>query len=268
MNDRATRILLHAALLCLMALAASCLAGCKSTSAEQQLAQTRTQAMLVSLTEAVRLKATRNDGPPLAGDTLSNTPELGAAGVTYMGSVAKNPVTGEPILINGVPLYDGGWAIGLCRSMRDFGNVTEGIFGLGVWSRCPKDYTIAGVNTDGVITPQLDGLFLHVKGEGITAGMNSDFAAAWGAATVEEKNAAAAALKGALEARLGGYATIVTDAGAQVQGVLKEVLSVVPVYAGQALVKAAVMAGTERFEGSMVENFVTLPDGTAATVTP
>ena len=95
--------------------------GCKST---QTLSQTEMQARLATLTEAVRLEQVRS-GSPVVADFLGNVPKSGAAGYTQVQRVVRNPDGTPLILPDGKPAMEGGVAVGLLNSMRDFGNVDQ-----------------------------------------------------------------------------------------------------------------------------------------------
>ena len=153
--------------------------GCRST---QNLSQTEMQARLATLTEQVRLEQVRS-GSPVVADFLGNVPKSGAAGYTQVQRVVRNPDGTPLILPDGKPAMEGGVAVGLLNSMRDFGNVDQAWLVLGGWARNPLTGEVSRDAT-------LDGMFTYVTGGGVGSTVNSEFAAVWAGAPAVEKAAA------------------------------------------------------------------------------
>jgi len=149
------------------------------------------------------------------------------------GSVRKVLRTpdGTPVLLpDGRPAFEGGTAVGLINSMRDFRDVEEAWLVLGGWSRNPRT---GEVSHDA----SLDGVFTYVAGEEVNSGVDADFAAVWARAPAREKAAAAEAVRQALAARKGMLVEGITAAGETTRGILREVRAATPVGAGRAAVE-------------------------------
>mgnify|MGYP001246061491 CR=1 FL=1 len=223
-------------------------AGCKST---RNLSQTEMQARLASLTEQVRLAQVQS-GSPVVADFLSNVPKSGAAGYTQVQRVVRNP-DGTPLLLaDGRPAMEGGVAVGLLNSMRDFGNVNQAWLVLGGWARNPLTGEVSRDAT-------LDGLFTYVSGGGFGSTVNSEFATVWAQAPAAEKAAAAEAVRKALEARKGLIVEGIAATGEAAKGILREVYKATPAGAGLAAVEVLLEAGGKQVPATVTEPFLTLP---------
>lgn len=222
--------------------------GCRST---QSLGQTEMQARLATLTEAVRLEQVRS-GSPVVADFLGNVPKSGAAGYTQVQRVVRNPDGTPLILPDGKPAMEGGVAVGLLNSMRDFGNVDQAWLVLGGWARNPLTGEVSRDAT-------LDGMFTHVSGGGVASTVNHEFAAVWAEAPAAEKTAAAEAVRKALEVRKGMIVEGVAATGEAVRGILREVHRATPVGAGLAAVEVLLESGGKQVPATVTEPFRTLP---------
>jgi hypothetical protein len=226
--------------------------GCKST---QSLSQTEMQARLATLTEAVRLEQVRS-GSPVVADFLGNVPKSGAAGYTQVKRVVRNPDGTPLILPDGQPAMEGGVAVGLLNSMRDFGNVDQAWLVLGGWARNPLTGEVSRDAT-------LDGMFTYVTGGGVASTVNSEFAAVWAEAPAAEKAAAAEAVHKALEARKGMVVEGITATGEAARGILREVYRATPAGAGLAAVEVLLDADGQQIPATVTEPFRTLPSAAA-----
>jgi hypothetical protein len=226
--------------------------GCKST---QSLSQTEMQARLATLTEAVRLEQVRS-GSPVVADFLGNVPKSGAAGYTQVQRVVRNPDGTPLILPDGKPAMEGGVAVGLLNSMRDFGNVDQAWLVLGGWARNPLTGEVSRDAT-------LDGMFTYVTGGGVASTVNSEFAAVWAEAPAAEKAAAAEAVRKALEARKGMIVEGITATGEAARGILREVYRATPAGAGLAAVEVLLDADGQQIPATVTEPFRTLPSAAA-----
>lgn len=222
--------------------------GCKST---QNLSQTEMQARLATLTEQVRLEQVRS-GSPVVADFLGSVPKSGAAGYTQVQRVVRNPDGTPLILPDGKPAMEGGVAVGLLNSMRDFGNVDQAWLVLGGWARNPLTGEVSRDAT-------LDGMFTYVTGGGVATTVNSEFAAVWAQAPANEKAAAAEAVRKALEIRKGMIVEGIAATGEAVRGVLKEVYRATPAGAGLAAVEVLLDSGGKEVPATVTEPFRTLP---------
>jgi|GEM_PF-3063730 len=223
-------------------------AGCKST---RTLSQTEAQARLVTVTEQVRLEQVRS-GSPVVADFLGNVPKSGAAGYTQVQRVVRNP-DGTPLLLpDGMPAMEGGVAVGLLNSMRDFGNVDQAWLVLGGWARNPLTGEVSRDAT-------LDGMFTYVTGGGVASAVNSEFAAVWAQAPAAEKAAAAEAVRQALEARKGMIVEGITATGEAARGILREVYRATPAAAGLAAVEVLLDADGRQIPATITEPFRTFP---------
>jgi hypothetical protein len=222
--------------------------GCKST---QSLSQTEMQARLATLTEAVRLEQVRS-GSPVVADFLGNVPKSGAAGYTQVQRVVRNPDGTPLILPDGKPAMEGGVAVGLLNSMRDFGNVDQAWLVLGGWARNPLTGEVSRDAT-------LDGMFTYVTGGGVASTVNREFAAVWAEAPATEKAAAAEAVRKALEVRKGMIVEGIAATGEAVRGILKEVYRATPAGAGLAAVEVLLESGGKEVPATVTEPFRTLP---------
>ncbi|MBT4819475.1 MAG: hypothetical protein HON70_27450 [Lentisphaerae bacterium] len=222
--------------------------GCKST---RTLSQTEMQARLAAVTEQVRLAQVRS-GSPVMADFLSNVPDSGAAGYTQVKRVVRNPDGTPLILPNGQPAMEGGVAVGLLNSMRDFGNVDQAWLVLGGWARNPLTGEVSRDAT-------LDGLFTYVTGGGVASTVNSEFAAVWAAAPAAEKAAAAEAVRLALEVRKGMIVDGITATGEAARGILREVYRATPAGAGLAAVEVLLDSNGQQIPATVTEPFRTLP---------
>lgn len=229
-------------------LLAAAVTGCRTT---RNLSQTEMQARLATLTEQVRLEQVRS-GSPVVADFLSNVPKSGAAGYTQVERVVRNPDGTPLILADGRPAMEGGVAVGLLNSMRDFGNVDQAWLVLGGWARNPLTGEVSRDAT-------LDGMFTHVSGGGFGSTVNREFAAVWAAAPAAEKAAAAEAVRLALEARKGLIVEGIAATGEVARGVLKEVYRATPAGAGLAAVEVLLDAGGREVPATVTEPFRTLP---------
>mgnify|MGYP000945143851 CR=1 FL=1 len=222
--------------------------GCKST---QSLSQTEMQARLATLTEAVRLEQVRS-GSPVVADFLGNVPKSGAAGYTQVQRVVRNPDGTPLILSDGKPAMEGGVAVGLLNSMRDFGNVDQAWLVLGGWARNPLTGEVSRDAT-------LDGVFTYVTGGGVASTVNREFAAVWAEVPATEKAAAAEAVRKALEVRKGMIVEGIAATGEAVRGILKEVYRATPAGAGLAAVEVLLESGGKEVPATVTEPFRTLP---------
>lgn len=233
------------------------LGGCTST---RNLSETEAQARYRAITEAVRLEQIKS-GSPVVADFLSNVPKSGAAGYTQVQRVVRNP-DGSVLLVNGQPAMEGGVAVGLLNSMRDFGNVNQAWLVLGGWARNPLTGEVSRDAT-------LDGLFAYVTGPGFGSNVDPEFAAVWADAPAKEKQAAADAVARALEGRKGLLVEGVTAAGEVAKGVLREVYRATPVGAATAAVEALIeQSGGSKIPVTITEPFHTLPSAAATPATP
>jgi hypothetical protein len=223
-------------------------AGCRST---RSLSQTEMQAHLATVTEQVRLAQVQS-GSPVVADFLSNVPNSGAAGYTQVKRVVRNPDGTPLILPNGQPAMEGGVAVGLLNSMRDFGNVDQAWLVLGGWARNPLTGEVSRDAT-------LDGMFTYVTGGGVDSTVNSEFAAVWAAAPAAEKAAAAEAVRMALEARKGMIVEGITASGEAARGILREVYRATPAGAGLAAVEVLLDSDGAQIPATVTEPFRTLP---------
>lgn len=242
--------------ICAAALILLCLAagGCTST---RNLSQTEMQARVASLTEQVRL-AQIQSGSPVVADFLSNVPKSGAAGYTQVKRVVRNPDGTVLLLPDGTPATEGGTAVGLLNSMRDFGDVQQAWLVLGGWARNPLTGEVSRDAT-------LDGMFTYVTGSAVGSTVSPQFAEVWAKATPAEKTAAAEAVKVALEARKGMLVEGLTAAGTVATGILKEVYRATPAGAGLAAVEALIAVDGQDTPVTITAPYVTMPTADAAT---
>lgn len=213
------------------------LVGCSSKTS-RMLAMTDEVARRQAQTEQVLLELAKR-GNGVVADALAAMPESGAVGWTKTTRAvrdSKNEPARDP---KGDVVFETGEAIGKSNSMRDLGNLEEATMILGGLAR--------NLHTGEVEAgAAFDGFAIYVKGMQISSTMSTDFASVWANASVEEKRAAADAVKAAYEARKGMIVEGINAVGDVVSGTLTQVLRATPYGAGLAVVEAiATVAGKE-----------------------